>query len=147
VPSGALLVGFRVATGPADGVSATSVIHRIQPLYRNAKGSPAGPIHGGLDGDEAEVVAKEGYAVGAVVGQAGKVVDGFKVLFMRVRGDRLDPTDSYESPWLGGMGGNSPFQLGGTGGYVIGISGSAGNLLESLSLIVEDHLSASSSGK
>jgi hypothetical protein len=147
VPSGALLVGFRVATGNAEGfTSPTPVIHRIQPLYRTAKRIQSGPIHGGLDGDESEVVAKPGYAVGSITGRAGLVIDGFKVTFMRVRGDDLDPADSYESPWLGGTGGNGPFTLGGGGGFVIGISGSAGNLLESLALILEERLPSALSG-
>ena len=49
-----------------------------------------------------------GYAVGAINTHTGLTVDGFEMVFMRIDGDRLDPEDSYSSPWLGDEKGGTP---------------------------------------
>jgi hypothetical protein len=61
--------------------------------------------------------------VGDVVLKSGRALDGFKIIFMRIEGSRLDPNDRYESPWLGGRGGGPERSLGGEGKPVIGIHG------------------------
>jgi hypothetical protein len=70
------------------------------------------------------VKAKPGYAVGAINVKAGLVVNGFSVTFMRIRGNTLDPADSYSSAWIGDKtGGTGPRVLGGDGTPIIGIIG------------------------
>lgn len=46
------------------------------------------------------VMAKEGYAVGGVNVEASPYFSGLQVIFMRVDGKRLKPTDSYLSDWI-----------------------------------------------
>jgi hypothetical protein len=43
---------------------------------------------------------------------------------MKVKNGKLDPTDSYESAWIGGADGGGPkTKVGGTGAPVVGLSG------------------------
>jgi hypothetical protein len=70
-----------------------------------------------------KVVAKPGYAVGAITCKTGLGIDGLSVIFMKISGTRLDPTDSYQSQWIGGQGGGPPTKYGGDGTPVIGIIG------------------------
>jgi hypothetical protein len=65
-------------------------------------------------------VAKPGYAVGAMTVKSDKEVSGFSLTFMRVKGGKLDPTDAYESEWIGGAGATKTL-LGGDGSPVIGL--------------------------
>jgi hypothetical protein len=70
------------------------------------------------------VKAKPGYAVGAINVKAGALVNGFSVVFMRVKGNKLDPKDAYTSPWIGDQtGGNGPTLLTGSGTLIIGVIG------------------------
>jgi hypothetical protein len=62
-------------------------------------------------------------------------VDGFKIVFMKMSGLSLDPSDSYESRWIGGKGGDQEKQLGGDGAYVIGIHGRSGKDLDCLGIL------------
>ena len=68
-------------------------------------------------------VAKPGYAVGAITVKAGLGIDGFSITFMKVGAGQLDPSDSYESDWIGGKGGGKPQKLAGDGGLVVGLVG------------------------
>jgi hypothetical protein len=70
-----------------------------------------------------KVVAKSGYAVGAITVKAGLGVDGFSITFMKVEAGQLNPKDSYESEWIGGKGGGRPTKLAGDGGVVVGVVG------------------------
>jgi hypothetical protein len=55
---------------------------------------------------------------------------------MRIRGERgLDPTDKYESPWVGGEGGDERM-LGGDGRFVVGIHGRLGGYFDGLGLVL-----------
>jgi hypothetical protein len=81
------------------------------------------------------IQAKKGYAVAGIVEKCGALVDGFKVIFMRVGRTSLDPGHSYESDWIGGPGGDAEQKLGGDGRPVIGICGRCGDDLNSLGLI------------
>jgi hypothetical protein len=62
-------------------------------------------------------------------------LDGFKVIFMRIKGTSLDPADFYESDWLGGRGGGAEVRLGSNGNLVIGICGRCADDLDCLGLI------------
>ncbi len=70
------------------------------------------------------MLAKPGYAVGAIVAKSGDLIDGFHVIFMRVDGASLNPADSYKSEWLGSAGGGADLTVAGDGRPVIGIYGS-----------------------
>jgi WD40 repeat protein/tetratricopeptide (TPR) repeat protein len=128
----ALLVGFsgtirRFATGP--------VIASLQPLYLTAEGIKPSSNHGKATGERFEIKAKADYAIGGIVAKGGTLLDGFKVIFMRIAGARLDPRDRYESDWVGGRGGGGEALLGGDGMPVIGIHGGRGDSIDRLGLV------------
>jgi len=128
-PSGSLLVGMHVVHN--------GVINIVTPVFRTAKGDIDGHSHGSNGGTNEEAIAKPGYAVGGMVIKAGNSVDGFRLVFMRIRGRRLDPKDSYESQWFGGQGGERETKLGGDGNPVLGIFGANGTNIDAIGLIVE----------
>jgi hypothetical protein len=132
-PPGSLLVGVRVSYklwlgGPK--------IHSVVPLYRSGGKLVEGQLYGGVNGPETTAVARPGYAVGALRTHTGLGVDGFALLFMRVKGDRLDPSDAYASPWLGDVNGGSPRDVLNDGRPVVGLQGRSGENVKALGLIV-----------
>jgi hypothetical protein len=118
-PAGGLLVGLRLAKGTNWG----GALQAVQPIYQVGSGYSLGQRHGKAGGDEVQVVAKPGYAVGAVHVRAGLVVNAAQISFYRLAGQRLDPADHYESPWVGSDGGGS-FVLDAQGDPVAGVFGS-----------------------
>jgi hypothetical protein len=70
------------------------------------------------------IKAKEGYAVGGVVGKAGWWCNGFSLTFMKIKPDgTLDPKDSYESDWAGFNGRSAIIRVMSDGAPVVGIVG------------------------
>ena len=129
------LVGFRYSrTRYADYL----LIESVEPLYRTPAGLKRGGVYGRYrrrPAEATEVVAKSGYAVGALVVPMGIYLDRFKIIFMRVAGDALDPRDTYESDWLGGPGGDREITVGGSGNRIVGIHGRATQIVDALGLI------------
>jgi hypothetical protein len=119
-PAGGVLVGLEAGLGKFFN---NDVIKSIKPIYRVSEKEESGKQIGNGDGRVVKVVAKPGYAIGAVSIKAGLGLDGFSVTFMKVIGDHLDPLDSYESQYIGGPGGGGPDKLGGDGKFVLGIIG------------------------
>lgn len=118
-PQGGLLVGFKVGLGPAFG---TYMVQAIRPIYRVGDKESLGKQCGIAPKNALTAKAKPGYAVGAITVKAGLIANGFSVTFMRIDRDRLDPSDSYESDWLGDdTGGGAPKRLGGDGRWVVGV--------------------------
>lgn len=135
-PAGALFVGVRVSYKPWFG---RPKVGSVQPLYRSGSSSTLieGQRYGELNGEEATVVAKPGYAVGALRTRTGLSVDGFELLFMKVKDDQLDPTDNYLSPWLGDTQGGSPRDVLNQGGnLVVGVQGRATKKVDALGLVI-----------
>jgi hypothetical protein len=119
-PPGGILIGFEAGRGAVFGIDAVCA---VRPIYVNAKGKQiTGARHGLAPAQIVLVKAKPGYAVGAITGRAGLLLDGFSVTFMKITKHGLDPQDSYESDWIGGKGGNEALRLGGDGRLVIGIA-------------------------
>ena len=48
--------------------------------------------------------------------------DAFKPIYMKMTAKGLDPSDSYDGPYVGGMGGGDG-TLGGDGNFIVGIHG------------------------
>ena len=120
-PGGGLLIGLEVGTEPGFG---NEIIKSIRPIFRTASGEEiVGQQHGSEPKTLTRAKAKEGYAVGGIIVKAGLVVDGLSIVFMRLKGGELDPSDSYESVWFGGTGGRPKTKLGCNGAPVIGIIG------------------------
>jgi predicted Zn finger-like uncharacterized protein len=119
-PQESLLIGLEVGL---DKFTVEDVMYSIRPIYRVNNKEEYGKQRGKKRERVVKVIAKPGYAIGAITIKAGLLVDGLSVTFMKVKGMKLDPTDSYESEWVGGMGGGGPTKLGGDGSPVVGIVG------------------------
>ena len=86
-PNGKPVVGFQYSLGSWAGKKA---IRKLEPLFdRN-------PPKASLE----TVLAREGYAVGAIHVHAGDLVHALQIVFMRATSDGLDPSDSYTSQWI-----------------------------------------------
>lgn len=125
----AVLIGVRVTTGPVFG---NPCITSIQPIFRDERRKFDGAVHGKGEGKSIVAEAKDGYAVGAIVVKTGLAVDGLKLVFMRIKGSGLDPSERYDSEWLGGRGGSPETPLGGDGRPLIGLQGRCGGGLDAL---------------
>jgi hypothetical protein len=142
-PIPSILVGFRYGWGTiviARGATVMDndtnpVIKALQPVYLSDRGSFSGRVCGVPSGSLSEILARPGYAVGAVVAKGGARVDGLKIVFMRIAGFGLDPKDSYESRWIGGKGGTDEKILGGDGAYIVGIHGNCGENLDNFGIL------------
>jgi hypothetical protein len=122
-PKGRAVIGVRYRVG---SWARQKRVSRLEPLFG---GEPAMP------GSE-KVVAREGYAVGALRVDAGKTVNALEVVFMRVEGDRLNRKDWYKSDWIGAPGGGKPYTLGG-GARVLGIYGRRTIILDAVGLVLD----------
>jgi hypothetical protein len=69
------------------------------------------------------VVARPGFAVGAINTHTGLLLDSFQVVFMRFKNGRLDARDSYTTDWLGDPRGGGAGTATGQGKLVVGIHG------------------------
>ena len=130
-PEGSVLVGVRVTYIERFG---GPKVRSVQPIYRSDKNHYAGLTYGEAVGPVFTVVARPGYAVGGLVTHTGLTVDGFGIVFMKVDGDRLDPNDTYNSPWIGDRQGGSPGEVMTRGGLVVGLQGRAKNEVNALGL-------------
>jgi S1-C subfamily serine protease len=121
-PAGGLLVGLDVGLGKFFD---NDVIRAVRPIYRVGEKDSFGTQFGTELKHVVTVLAKPGYAIGAMTVKAGLTGDGLSVTFMKIVDGKLDPKESYESEWVGGMGGGGPVKLGGDGTQVVGIVGKA----------------------
>jgi S1-C subfamily serine protease len=122
-PPGAVLVGLEIGLGK---VGNNPIIYTVRALYRSGSTESSGPWRGPTAGKElVKYVAKPGYAVGALNVKGGFGIDGMSLTFMKIVSGSLDPNDSYESPWIGGMGGSGPTKLATDGRLVVGFVGKA----------------------
>ncbi len=131
-----MLVGFKFTTFFYHGKALC--VKSVQPIYRSTGQLVESMVFGKPSPTQTRIIAKEGYAVGGLVTQISKApqrVDGFKLIFMRIKGESLDPRDSYESAWIGGRGNLVETTLGGDGRAVIGICGRCRDDLDSLGLV------------
>jgi hypothetical protein len=85
------------------------------------------------------VVAKDGYAVGAVTVYTKKFVNALKLTFYKLKADGgLDPTDKYDGDLLGTKAaGGKEVVLGGDGKRVLGFHCRKGAILNSFGLVLE----------
>lgn len=127
-PADSYLAGFRfVLSDRIEGVRA---------VYRTGNGEVDGRQFGNSGNPNHSVVAKDGYAVGRIVGPLTPTAEGMRVVFMRRVDDRLDPNDRYESDWIGRSDGEPKISLGSGSAPVVGIHGAwEGNALSALGLI------------
>ncbi|HEX3148383.1 MAG TPA: serine protease [Gemmataceae bacterium] len=119
-PAGGLLVGLHIGLGKFFD---NDVIKALRPVYRKDSTETLGVQRGTILNRIVKVVAKPGYAVGAITTKTGLGLDGLSITFMKVVDGKLDPSDTYESDWIGGQGGGGPTKLGGDGSTMVGIVG------------------------
>lgn len=120
-PAGGILIGFRYTT--KIFANSHPVMDYLQPIYLTPLGEKLGTGFGKAPAKPLTVRAKPGYAVGAMRIRGGGLLEGYGLIFMRVRGKSLDPADKYESPWLGRESRAADQPLVGDGRPVIGIHG------------------------
>ena len=138
-PPGAFLTGFDYTVGKWNGKPA---ITSLRPVYLlPGGGKKMGDLHGTAAGENPRLDARPGYAIGTIVARGGVVIDGFQLVFMKVRGAALDPADSYLSEWIGGIGGERK-RLDGGGQPLTGLYGQAGNEVNSIGLFVKKDAAA-----
>lgn len=120
-----LLLGIRYGLG---GWAGEKTVGRIEPVFdRKAAG----------DGESA-VVARVGYAVGALKVDAQRFVNAMQIVFMRrTPAGRLDPSDSYTSDWIGFPTGRPPKTVGAADAIVVGVYGRHGAILNAVGLVVK----------
>ncbi|HTU25499.1 MAG TPA: hypothetical protein VMF30_08885, partial [Pirellulales bacterium] len=118
---GALLIGFDVAADDKRIVA-------LRPIFFTSHGQLTGKWCGATapKSKSKRIVAKSGYAVGAMKVKAGLWVDGFSLVFMEIGSEGLNTAGAYESDWLGRSdGARSADRVGGDGCAVIGVHGHA----------------------
>jgi hypothetical protein len=130
-PVGSVLVGVRVSYIQRFG---GPKVRSAQPIYRSGTTLVDGRIHGEVVGPVTTVVAKPGYAVGGLVTHTGLTVDGFRMVFMKINGDRLDLEDTYNSTWIGDEKGGNPGDVTSKGALVVGLQGRSGKEVFALGL-------------
>lgn len=120
-PPGGWLVGLRLTKGKNWG----GAIRAIQPIYQVGDAYHLGDRHGLPGGvSQTQLLARPGYAVGAVTVRAGLVMNAMQVEFHRVKEDGLDGGDAYQSEWVGCDGGHPHDPLRSDGPPIVGITGS-----------------------
>ena len=95
----------------------------------------------------ARFVARPGYAVGGLLARRGQLVDAIRILFMRNRGELLDTSDFYLSPWIGGDFGTGPTLLGGDGRQVAGVFGRKARAIDALGVALRESPNSSAPPK
>lgn len=95
-PPGTILVGmvYGVFTD-GDGT-----IQSVRPIYLSVDGIQIGKKLGELFQPKF-LLAKPGFAVGGIEAAQRNPISGFRLKFMKLNRDRLDPSDAYFSPWVG----------------------------------------------
>jgi hypothetical protein len=139
-PPGGFMVGMRASVGEFDG----PVIKSLAPIYRIAEQTRGGPgFHGRPSESSVDLVAPPGYAVSGIVARAGGLrgnvgwdrIYGFRLSYMKISGDTLDPSDRRSSEWVGRKEGPPEITIDGRGRKVMGLYGRHGENLDALGLI------------
>jgi len=121
--------------GVKYSVSVSGALQGLQPLFFGASGESAG-AKAGTGAIDKELAARPGYAVGGMIARGTDRLNAFKLVFMRISGSRLIPTDRYESGWVGSRGGGDEVKLGGDGTPVLGLFGRAGGEIDGAGLLL-----------
>ena len=139
---GAIVIGLSLTTNEKDNILSICPIYHTgfrafarEPFGRGGKETAASSA-----GDSFLFLAKPGYALSGVELSEAVPFQSFRVNFMKISGNALDPKDTYSSRWVGGES-ESKQIVGNTKGLpVVGLSASfdPSGSLSRLSLIVMD---------
>ena len=125
-PGAKPVVGFRYSMGSWAGKTGQ---RDLDPLFSHAAATGSGRT----------VVAREGYAVGALEVDADQYASAVRVVFMRLSAEgQLDKTDSYTSDWIGSPSGAPTKTLGGTGAQVLRVFGRKAAMLDAVGLTLQN---------
>ena len=134
--SDGVMVGIKVRTGSlVDSVQAVCVKVRSNGSW--AGGTFDGARAGGNGGTASPLICESGSAVQSIFGRAGSLIDAIGVICVTMTGRNGIVTDVGSGPALGPLGGTggSAFRHDCNGGRLAkGISGSAGTLIDKISL-------------
>ncbi|TVS16080.1 MAG: hypothetical protein EA424_14800 [Planctomycetaceae bacterium] len=125
--TGQPVVGVRHRLGSWAG---RQCVGRLEPIFAGGATSTAPDM----------IMARDGYALGALKVDADQYVDAVALVFMRLTpaGD-LDPSDSYTSDWIGKPTGKPTRTIGGDGAKVIGICGRGAAVLDAIGLVIDPY--------
>ena len=132
----AILIGFEVFLNPFGDSDKT--VRGVIPIFQTESGKSlqGKPRANTKTGNSRRVVAKRGYAVGAITAASERAIRKLKITFYRIDGFGTDPKDSYDSPWMGEWEGGKELSVG-TGGLLpVGVDGFYGLGLDQLAIIV-----------
>ncbi len=111
----------------------------IQPIFQVGENYVLGNRFGKDIPPSATVVARPGYAVGAINTHTGLLLDAFQIVFMRFKDGQLESNESYTTDWLGDSRGGSPGAATGEGKLIVGVHGRTnGRTINSLGLLVAE---------
>ena len=127
------LVGMRIIRGKSWG----GAVQALRPIYQGTDSYLLGTWCGEPGGDQqAQTIAKPGYAVGAIEVHRGLVINAVRIEYWRCPADgKLDPDDKYATDWYGCPGGSKLPTLSSEGKPVVGIAGQYRQDLQGLQLI------------
>jgi hypothetical protein len=123
-PDGRPVVGLSYRTGSWGGEGA---VGHLSPIYLRDESR----------GLSQTVMARDGYALGALEVVAGRYVNAVRPIFMRLTAEgQLDMADSYPAEWIGTPEGKQIETLGGSNRPVIGIYGRRAAILDAVGLLL-----------
>ncbi len=135
-PERGLLVGAQVGY---INIFGGAKVGAVRPIFQVGDAYVPGQHHGKDIPTPLEVVARPGYAVGAINTRTGLLLDAFQFVFMRFQDGKLDPSDSYASSWLGDPRGGGSGAASGAGKLIVGLHGRTnGREINSLGLVVQE---------
>jgi hypothetical protein len=149
-PKGAVLVGLRITWyNPTRLEDPTrprgqTVIRSVQPVYLSQSGPILGKVYGRPEGKPKAMLARPGYAVGGLVGtehhpKGGVAPKEIQLVFMKIGKTELVRSRQYASKqYPRGWRSGPVRKVGGSGRFVVGIAGVAGDTIRSLALVVLD---------
>jgi len=123
-PEGRPVIGVRYQLGSWSG---EKVIGHLEPLYTRDP-VPAPWL---------TILAREGYALGAIQVDGARHVNAVRLAFMRLEGDDLDLNDKYTTDWIGTRTDATPKSIFGSGSRVLGLCGRRAAVLDAVGLVFE----------
>ena len=108
----------------------------IRPVFQG----PSGDVDGGNAGGSAAktlVVGQPGYVVGGMVARGTDRLNAFKLIFVKLSGNRLIMTDRYETEWIGTRAGGAEVRIGDDGTPVVGVFGKSGGEIDGFGLLLQ----------
>lgn len=82
------------------------------------------------------IVARQGYALGAMQVDADDLVDSIRFVFMQIKADgSLNEEDSYSSDWIGNPNEQNIRTISGTGSLVVGFHGRGAAVIDIVGLV------------